>query len=734
VSTPPENRGLLALVVDDNAAIRTRARLELAAAGFRVLEAEGGVEALALCEREQPGIVILDMHLTDLDGFEVCRRLRTLSSGQDLPILMVTANADLDAIERAFEAGASDFATKPIHWALLRHRAPFLVRAGDAFRRLRTTLAELGDRERRLSDAQRLAHVGNWQLLREANQMLWSEECFHILGCDPSACTPSWEALLGVVHSEDRPTVEKTLQDALAQRNGWDLEHRIRTPGGELRFVHHQGVVDVDPVSGERRVLGTLQDVTERRANEEKIRRLAFYDSLTGLPNRRLLQDRLGRTLHFARANQLQVAVLFVDVDRFKWVNDSLGHAAGDRLLSEVSSRLVHSLRLSDGVFRSGRPEGSHFLSRVGGDEFVVTLLMREGPDVAAKVARRILAALARPVPLEGKEISVTGSVGVALFPADAQSPDGLMRCADVAMYHAKAGGRNRYQFYTRELSTKADRALLVQGALRRAIEEKSFALLYQPQVSVRRGRISRLEALIRWEVPGKAVIPPAEFIGIAEETGLILPLGEWALRQACRDCRQWQDGGLPGVGVAVNLSSIQLRKPEIVTLVAATLQEIGLDPSLLELELTESALLQHTADVARNLEQLKQMGVRLALDDFGTGYASLSYLKRIPFDTLKIDREFIRDLADDAGDRAIVSAIVAIGRTFGLSVVAEGVETALHEQLVRQVGCEAMQGYRLGRPAPLHEILTAGPERGAPLEGDVGPRKSLRGFIHEEF
>jgi len=711
---PLEQR--LALVVDHESAARVRARFELMEAGFRVTEVESGPDAVLAIGHEQPDLVLLDVQMPDPDGFETCRRIRTLPGCSDLPILMVMASEDEAAIEQAFEAGATDFTTQPIHWALLRHRVSYLVRAGEAFHRLQRMLVGLAESERRLSDAQRLAHVGNWQWLVEHDQMLWSEEAFRILGVDRQSRAPSWEALRDAIHPDDRVEVEKTLRAAVRSQKGWDVEHRVQSPSGELRFVHHQGVVDVDPLSGERRVLGTLQDTTERRANEEKIRRLAFYDPLTGLPNRRLLRERLERTLRFARANQRQVAVLFVDVDKFKWVNDSLGHAAGDRLLSEVAARLVDSLRLGDDVFRSVRGDNPHFLSRVGGDEFVVTLMTPESPELAGKVARRILSALSRPCAIEGKEIAVTASIGIALFPSDAQSSDGLMRHADVAMYHAKKGGRNRYQFYTKTLSATADRVLLIQGAMQRALRENAFTLHYQPQISTRSGRISALEALIRWEIPGKGTVAPGEFISIAEETGLILPIGEWALRTACRDCQGWQRSNLPGVGVAVNLSPVQLRRPDTVTLVAHTLSQTGLEPRFLELELTESALLQHTNQVAETLDQIKRMGVRLALDDFGTGYASLSYLKRISFDSLKIDKEFIRDLASDPGDRAIVSAVVAIARTFGLRVVAEGVETAQHERLVREEGCEAMQGYRLGRPMPLQDILALGAEQGIPL------------------
>lgn len=713
----PDSAPGLALVVDDDAAARTRARFELRAAGFEVIEAADGLAAIEAVRSRHPDLVLLDVQMPGIDGFETCRRIRSEPQGMEISILMVTSSEDVAAVEQSFEAGATDFATKPIQWSLLRHRALFLARVGGAFRRLHRTLLGLADSERRLSDAQRLAHVGNWQWLVEANQMLWSDEVRRIVGVETEPHSPTFEALLAAVHPEDRAAVEKTLQAAVSGQTGWDLEHRVQC-GQQVRFVHHQGTVDIDPLTGERRVLGTLQDVSERRANEEKIRKLAFYDPLTGLPNRRMLHDRLGRTLRFAREHGRSVALMFVDIDHFKWVNDSMGHAAGDRLLSEVAQRLVNSLRLGDDIFRAGM-DSSSFLSRVGGDEFVVTLLASDGPELAGKVARRILSMLQRPLSIGGKEIAISASIGIALFPDDAQSPDTLLRHADVAMYNAKAGGRNRYQFYTESLSKSADRALVIQAGLQRALRDEAFTLHYQPQVATRSGRITRFESLIRWEIPGKGLVPPGEFINIAEETGLILPIGEWVLATACRDCKAWQRQGLSGVGVAVNVSPVQLRRPEMAGLVASTLEQTGLEPHLLELELTETALLQHTKEVAATLDQLKKMGVRLALDDFGTGYASLSYLKKIPFDALKIDREFIRDLATDPGDRAIVSAIVAIAKSFGLAVVAEGVETALHERLVREEGCDAMQGYRLGMPTPLAGALKLGGLLGTTLGGE---------------
>lgn len=696
----------LVLIVDDDASLRTRARFELAAAGLRVVEAATGEDGLREFEVRRPDLVILDVQLPGLDGFETCRAIRALPKGADVSILMVTASDDLDAVGAAFESGATDFATKPIHWRVLRHRARFIVRASQTFSRLQGALDGLSRSEQRLSDAQRLAHVGNWEWLAGAERMLWSEEAFRILGFSRRQIDPSRDALMAAVHPEDRALVEKAFSDALEARAGWNLEHRVCPPDGGVRFVQHQGVVDAEPISGELRVLGTIQDITERRRTEEKIRRLAFYDSLTGLPNRRMLRKRVEKTIDFAESHGFHVALMFIDIDRFKWVNDSLGHAVGDQLLSVLASRLIESLRVDDGVYRQSIPESHRILSRIGGDEFVVSVLVKDGVVNGASVARRILARLSEPIVLEGREIAVTASVGIALYPADGSDVDTLMRNADAAMYNAKSLGRNRYQFYTPDLGASAERALSIQTGLRRALDENAFTLEYQPQIDVRTGKALGLEALVRWNMPGRGAISPVDFIPIAEESGMIQALGAWVLERACRDCRAWQNAGFSSLRVAVNLSPLQLRRADVVALVARCLEDSGIQAASLELELTESALLEHTTQVVHNLEEIQRLGVRLALDDFGTGYASLSYLKRVAFDSLKIDRSFVRDICIDEGDRAIVAAVAAIGRTFGLHVVAEGVEDEAQEALVRREGCDAMQGYLVSRPGPIDQIL----------------------------
>jgi diguanylate cyclase (GGDEF)-like protein/PAS domain S-box-containing protein len=696
----------LVLVIDDDVSLRTRARFELSAAGFRVVEAESGEEGFRLVDQHRPDLVLLDVQLPGQDGFETCRAIRALPQGGDISILMVTASDDLAAVENAFQSGATDFATKPIHWRLLRHRARFIVRAGETFKRLQSVLDGLARSEQRLSDAQRLAHVGNWEWLAESQQMLWSGEAFRILGHRPGEIEPSRELLQAAVHPQDRASFEKVLADALETRAGWSIEHRVCSPDGATRYVQHHGAVDVDPESNELRVIGTIQDISERRRAEDKIRRLAFYDSLTGLPNRRMLRERLMRTLRYAGEQKLQVTLMFLDIDRFKWVNDSLGHAIGDQLLCEVAARLTDSLRSEDSIFRPGASDNQRILSRIGGDEFVISLLLKDGVQGGSMVARRVLQRLAEPISIDGREISVTASIGLALFPTDGMDVDTLMRQADAAMYNAKSLGRNRYQFYTAELGELAERALSIQSGLRRALDQGEFRVEYQPQIDLRTGQTLGLEALARWSDPVLGPISPVEFIAIAEESGLIQELGAWVLERACRDCRAWQQAGFPNLRVSVNLSPLQLRRPDVVALVVRCLEAAGLPASSLELELTETALLEHTSVVIDNLEEIRRLGARLALDDFGTGYASLSYLKRVTFDSIKVDRSFVRDICVDAGDRAIVAAVAAIGRTFGLFVVAEGVEDELQEDLVRREGCDAMQGYRVSRPAPIDEVL----------------------------
>ncbi|MGH8724826.1 MAG: putative bifunctional diguanylate cyclase/phosphodiesterase, partial [Burkholderiales bacterium] len=444
-----------------------------------------------------------------------------------------------------------------------------------------------------------------------------------------------------------------------------------------------------------QQALGELERaVSERTAELEqaqaRAQHLADHDALTGLPNRRLLEDRLTQALALSYRNRKNTAVMFVDLDRFKYINDSLGHAVGDAVLREVAGRLVRQLRVGDTI------------CRIGGDEFVVVLPEAKRSSDVAHVAQKVIEQLSQPVTVEERELVVTCSIGIAVYPDDGRDAESLIRNADAAMYHAKELGRANYQFFTEQMNQAASRRLALESDLRRALGKDELRVHYQPIVDAASGRIAAHEALARWQHPERGLVHPGEFIQLAEETGIILKLGEWVLRESCR----WNtfigarsdDGG--GLQIAVNLSARQFNDPQLPRVVARALKETGLPPRLLELEITESTAMQQTDVTLRTLKKLKSLGVTIAIDDFGTGYSSLSYLRRFPVDKVKIDRSFVAEVPADRDQGAIVSAIIALAHALQIRVVAEGVETEAQREFLKGCGCDFIQGYLVGRPA----------------------------------
>ncbi|MDD3354199.1 EAL domain-containing protein [Zoogloea sp.] len=454
--------------------------------------------------------------------------------------------------------------------------------------------------------------------------------------------------------------------------------------------------------------VAVFSDITERKATEARIAFLAQHDPLTGLPNRTLLHDRLDQALATAARMHGRIALMFLDLDRFKTINDSLGHMVGDRLLQGVAERLSGCVRDSDTV------------SRQGGDEFLIVLTNIHAPGDAARVAEKILARLEAPFEVDGHLLGTSFSIGIALYPEDGASVETLMKNADTAMYHAKESGRNTYRFFDELMNANALERLQLENVLRRALERQEFQLYYQPQVDLASGRIIGMEALLRWFSSELGSVSPAHFIPLAEECGLIVPIGEWVLEEACRQARTWQDRGFPAVPVAVNLSAMQFRRDDIVATVRKALANSALDGQWLELELTESLLMQSGSNVEATLAALKTLGVRMSIDDFGTGYSSLAYLKRFPVDRLKIDQSFVRDVTDDPDDAAIVRAIIQMGRSLRLEVIAEGTESPEQMDFLRDEGCTAAQGYLFSPPLPadaISELLRIGVLPAAPIQ-----------------
>jgi len=495
------------------------------------------------------------------------------------------------------------------------------------------------------------------------------------------------------VHPDDLAHCLDAYREAFAARRAFEMEYRLRRHDGEYRWVVDCGSPFFDMEGEFAGYIGSCYDITARKHNEEQLEFQATHDALTGLPNRNLLDDRLQQAVLVAKREQRAVAVLFLDLDQFRFVNDSLGHGVGDRLLAEVAQRLRGAVRQGDTV------------AHQGGDEFVIVLADVAIEDDAAEVVQKLLACLHPPFQVDEHEIFVTASIGVSLYPGDGEDIHTLLRNADMAMYRAKDEGRNNFQFFAADMNARVFERLSLEGNLRHALEREEFLLYYQPQVDLVSGQMIGVEALLRWRHPELGLVPPVKFIPLAEETGLIVAIGAWVLKKACAQNKAWQDAGLPHLTMAVNLSALQFRRQDLVAGVRQVLAETGLAPRHLELELTESMIMRDPEQVIGVLRQLADMGVQLSVDDFGTGYSSLSYLKRFPIDKVKIDQSFVRDITTDPDDAAIAKTIVSIAHDMRLKVIAEGAETEGQVSMLRGYGCDEMQGYLFSRPLPPQEL-----------------------------
>jgi predicted signal transduction protein with EAL and GGDEF domain/DNA-binding response OmpR family regulator len=694
------------LVVDDDAGGRRLTRATLARAGFDVVEAENGQKAIEVLQNGMPDLILLDVSMPIKDGFETCAELRTMPGGESVPVVMMTGLDDVKSIEQAFKVGATDFITKPINWPILSHRVRYMLRASAA-------ISAINENERRLSNAQRIGEMGDWLWDVRMNRIVSSAQAWRILGLDASRGTMNSADFMAAIHPEDRGSSRDAFLQGIKQGRGFALQHRIQHPDHSIRHVHQQVEVTARDESGQAiQLVGAVHDVTQRTDAEEQIRRLAYYDTLTGLPNRLLYLQQLQTALGYAERNSQKVAVMFIDLDNFKRINDTMGHGAGDELLKIVSARLVSSIRALDSVSRaipdtSSMPLGdvkmgmadAPSIARLGGDEFTVMVSDIKTADDAAVVARRLIAALTEPVTINDTEIFVSGSVGVALYPDNGQDIDSLLKNADIAMYRAKEEGKSRFHFYDADMTARAVTRMKTEMQLRRALERNEFVVHYQPRVDVATNRIVGAEALLRWQHPERGLVYPSDFIGMCEEAKLIIPLGDWVIRAVCAQQAAWRDAGMALVPVAVNLAASHLRESSLAPLVRQALHDLGLPARALEIEVTESVLINDPETSIKHAKMLADSGVRLALDDFGMGYSSLSYLKRLPVSYLKIDRSFVRDLGTDASDAAIITATIAMAHMLDLRVVAEGVELPSQLDFLKAQGCDDYQGYLHSKP-----------------------------------
>ena len=559
---------------------------------------------------------------------------------------------------------------------------------------LRTSEAALRRQTALLERTQRAAHVGGWEFDMVSGRVFWTLETYRIHEVDPETFDATVDTVLAFYTPESREQLRAAIDLAVRTGEPWDLELELVTAHGRTMWARITGDVVRDGNGKPRRLAGSFQDITERRHAEERVRRLAHYDDLTGLPNRNLFGFELAHALARADRYDRKLAVLFIDLDRFKIINDTLGHDLGDLVIRAVARRLAGAVR------------GSDMVARLGGDEFVVLAEGFNDMSDLVGIARKLLDVIGQSILVHGHDLGVTGSIGIAACPQDGRDVQTLLKRADIAMYRAKERGTNTFEFYGAHLEQISVDRLALETRLKRAVEANDqFIVHYQARASVATGEILGVEALVRWMSPERGLVPPSEFIPLAEETGLIGPIGEWVLRAACKQSRAWEVAGGAPIRVAVNLSARQLHSEDFVERLQAVLAETGANPELLELEITESMMMKDVERIAQLLGELRRLGLHIAVDDFGTGYSSLAYLKRLPIDSLKVDRSFVRDLPGNADDATITRAVIALAHSLRLKVVAEGVETVEQLEFLRDHGCDEIQGYLLSRPVPAAEF-----------------------------
>ncbi len=696
------------LIVDDESRFRDSLLLLLAAPDREFHTCASGAEALVALESQDYDLVLLDLRLPDATGLDILEWLNR--NHRSMTVIVVSADESIDAAIGVLRYGVYDFVRKPYQVEEIQHAVDKALQK----RRLERTNALI---TARLEQSERLHrylvdhspdiiytldHEGRFAFINSRIESLLGYGRQELIGQHYSV----------IVHEEDRDKAHYAFNERrTGDRAAQNVEIRLKCKDGAQPFKHFENRCITIALSAmgiyeepngkktqdnARRFLGTYgvaRDITERKKAEEMISFQAYHDLLTHLPNRILFKDRVGLAMAQAGRAGKMVGVMFLDIDRFKLVNDTFGHAEGDELLKGMANRLKNCLRRGD------------TLARQGGDEFTVLLPDLSNADDAAVIAQKILDELKRPFFIAGQEFRGTVSIGIAVYPRDGDSVDGLIKHADIAMYHVKSRGKNGYQFFSTEMNAVFHQKLALENDLRRALERGEFELYYQPQVSVAQRRIVGMEALIRWHHPSHGMLDPSRFIGLAEESGLIGGISDWVLDAACRQLSAWRNSGLADLRISVNLSPREFEKGDLVGRIAAAVQSHRIPANGLEVEITENLLLQDAEGVIAKVRRLRDQGVRVSIDDFGTRYSSLNYLQKFPISSLKIDQSFVRDMSQGEGQFPIIMAIVAIARGFGLHLLAEGVESKAQMEALQALGCDEMQGFFFSPPLPIAEI-----------------------------
>ena len=666
-----KKRQPLVLIVDDSKLMRYQIGTFLTQEGYKIIEAENGEEAINLFEALKPDIVLLDYIMPIMDGPETCQKMKKIEHWNDASVFMITSISDEESVNKAYYAGATDYITKPINFAVLRQRLTKSIEAQENLKELHHSNAFAQSIINYAIEG--IITIDSDRIIRYFNPTIGKLFGFsetELLDNDISIIIPNFNFKTSV---EPGKVVNETNEIQGVDRSGNILPLEMSVSSFCVEEKYYYTLI--------------VRDITERKRYEEKIKFQAFYDALTGLPNRVLLRERVTHEINRAKRSNNKFALMYLDLDRFKVINDTLGHDRGDKLLKEMAERLKDAVRDEDLVVR------------MGGDEFVIILTDLHNAEYVGRIAEKILETVKKPIDIDGNFITLTISIGLTIFPDDATEYEVLLTNADIAMYRAKEKGKNNFQTFTPELNAKAIERLELENSLRRAIEYNEFVLHYQPKVNTKTGKIIGMEALIRWKHPKLGLLAPMDFIPMAEETGLIIPIGEWVLKTACESNKALQNAGLPPLSIAVNLSLRQFELQNLVERVSEILKESGLNPENLELEITESIAMRNVEYTVEVIKELQKIGVQFSIDDFGTGYSSLSQINNLAVNKLKIDKSFVSQIDGIKENSIIASTVLALGKNLRMQVIAEGVENIQQVNFLKDNDCDEMQGFYIAKP-----------------------------------
>ena len=682
----PDEADIKLLLIDDDQDELFLLRRELENSGFTIIAHTNSQDTLSLIEQEQPHLVLLDIQMPILNGIEVCTQIRQYNKYKELPVLMLTGSDGLYNIQLAFDAGATDFIFKSTNLGFISQRIKYLLRNLEHTR-------GLYENHEQLVKVQKVAKIGHWQLTVNSCELQLSDEALSILGLQGGEFENTLVSYLDLISLSDRDDVKMAIEAAIYDGHSFNVDHRIMRKDGSECYVNSQGEVVFDSGGKAQSMLGVIQDITERKRSEAYIEHQAFYDSLTELYNRRLFQDRLVHAMAQAKRQEKLLALCFFDLDSFKSINDTLGHAVGDELLKAIAKLLRYTMRQDDVV------------ARISGDEFAIAIAGLNTVEELEKILTKLQGRLAERYRIRGHRIFATASIGVSLYPVDSNSREKMMRNADAAMYRAKSLGGNRFCYYTYDMSDRARRHLQMEKSLSKALQRNEITVYYQPQIGAQSGDVIGVEALLRWKHPELGLLYPAKFINLAEDSGQIIKIGRWVIEQACIQLARWQKMGGRQLRMSVNMSARQLIREDFVTCIENILHKTGIDPCSLCLEVSEATTLKSIVGAIETLHQLKAMGVCLSLDDFGMGNASMKVLQRLPIDTLNIDRSFVMSIGERQQDGATARAIIAMAHSLELKVVAEGVETDAQMKFLQEQNCDFVQGNFICPAVPRQQL-----------------------------